>query len=63
MTEPLAIVKIRRDEEARIWYVVSSNPPGLNAEAATVRALFNKLPGLIVDLAQEGVTVDRRGSS
>jgi hypothetical protein len=63
MTDPPVVVRIGRDEEAGDWCVVSSNLPRVNAEAATVRALFKKLPGLIVDLAEEGVTGDPRGSS
>jgi predicted RNase H-like HicB family nuclease len=41
------------DPEAAVWYVESSNVPGLSAEAATVEQLAEKLPDMIFDLLEE----------
>jgi predicted RNase H-like HicB family nuclease len=41
-----------RDEEAGVWYVESSNLPGLHTEADTFDALKAKLPGLVEDLIE-----------
>jgi hypothetical protein len=55
------VVRVERDTEARVWFVAASNLPGLNAEAATMRELAFKLPALVLDLAEEGVTVEEAG--
>jgi predicted RNase H-like HicB family nuclease len=48
----LIVVEAARDEEAGVWYVESSDLPGLNAEADTIEALIEKLPGPILDLIE-----------
>lgn len=47
------VVKAAFDPEARVWYVETSDVPGLNLEAATVEELCDKLPGAIADLLEE----------
>lgn len=54
MSGQLIVVKAARDEEARVWYVESSDVPGLNAEAETLEALIEKLPPIVQDLIDEG---------
>lgn len=54
MANRLIVVKAARDEEAGVWYVESSDLPGLNAEAETLEALVEKLPNLVLDLIEEG---------
>jgi predicted RNase H-like HicB family nuclease len=54
MSGQLIVVKAARDEEAQVWYVESSDVPGLNAEAETLEALLDKLPALVEDLVDEG---------
>ena len=46
-------VEAAHDPEAGVWFVESSNLPGLNAEADTVDALARLLPALIMDLVEE----------
>jgi predicted RNase H-like HicB family nuclease len=53
MTNPLIVVKAARDEEAGVWFVESSDLPGLNAEADTLDALVEKLPAVVEDLLEE----------
>jgi predicted RNase H-like HicB family nuclease len=47
------VVKAARDDEAAVWYVQSSDLPGVNAEAETLEELVAKLPGVIADLIEE----------
>lgn len=54
MNTGLVVVKAARDEEARVWFVESSDLPGLNLEADTLDALIEKLPGAVLDLVEEG---------
>ena len=53
MTSQLIVVKAARDDEAGVWFVESSDLPGLNAEADTLDALVEKLPALVEDLLEE----------
>ena len=53
MAGRLIVVKAARDEESGTWFVESSDLPGLNAEAETLDALIDKLPGLVRDLIEE----------
>lgn len=53
MTNQLIVVKAARDDEAGVWFVESSDLPGLNAEAETLDALVEKLPALVEDLLEE----------
>jgi hypothetical protein len=55
------VIVAERDSEAEVWYVAASNLPGLNAEGRTLRELAEKLPALVLDLAEEGVTVEEPG--
>lgn len=49
----LITVKAARDPEAQVWFVESSDVPGLAAEADTFEALVDKLPSMIADLIEE----------
>ena len=42
----------RMDPEAGVWWVEHSDLPGLNAEAESLEALRDKLPGAIQDLLE-----------
>lgn len=53
MAHGVIVVKAARDPEAGVWYVESSDFPGLNAEAATLEELVEKLPAMIADLEDE----------
>jgi predicted RNase H-like HicB family nuclease len=62
MTHQLIVVKAARDEEAGVWFVESSDLPGLNAEADTLEALLDKLPAVVEDLLEEaGIDGNRDG--
>jgi predicted RNase H-like HicB family nuclease len=61
MSVDLIVVKAARDEEARVWFVESSDLPGLNIEAETLDGLMDKLPGAIRDLIEEGALGDEPG--
>lgn len=52
----LLLVKLAFDAEAEVWFVESSDVPGLNLEAASVEEMQRKLPDAIVDLLE--VTMD-----
>jgi hypothetical protein len=54
MASSVIVVKATFDPEARVWFVESSDMPGLNLEADSVEALVDKLPGAIRDLIDEG---------
>jgi hypothetical protein len=45
-------VKAACDPEAGVWYIASSNLPGLHIEADTYIELYVKLPGAIEDLLE-----------
>lgn len=47
-------VNAARDAEAHVWFVESSDVPGLNLEADTLEELVEKLPGAILDLLEAG---------
>lgn len=46
-------VHIDHDEDAGVWYVKSSNIPGLSGEASTFDELSIRIPGMILDLFEE----------
>ncbi|MGE3296491.1 MAG: DUF1902 domain-containing protein [Porticoccaceae bacterium] len=48
------IVKAAHDQEAGVWFVESSDVPGLNLEADSLETLTAKLPGAILDLLETG---------
>jgi predicted RNase H-like HicB family nuclease len=54
MTSQLIVVKAARDEEAGVWFIESSDMPGLNVEADTLEELIEKIPAAIQDLVEEG---------
>jgi predicted RNase H-like HicB family nuclease len=49
----LIVVKAAFDAEAGVWYVESSDLPGLNLEAQTVEELRDALPGAVLDLLED----------
>ena len=51
------VVKAARDQEAGVWFVESSDVPGLNLEADSLDALADQLPGAILDLLEAGGAV------
>lgn len=59
MAVDLIVVKAARDPEAQVWYVESSDLPGLNLEADTLDALVDKLPGAVLDLLEAGAFDDQ----
>jgi hypothetical protein len=48
----LIVVKVAYDAEAQVWYVESSDLPGLNVEAPTVERLQEQLPLAVADLIE-----------
>jgi len=40
------------DPEAGVWYIASSDLPGLHLEGATAQELYEQLPGAIEDLLE-----------
>ena len=50
MPEDLIVVRAKFDPDADVWFVESSDMPGLNAEAPSLEALVKKLPALVQDL-------------
>ncbi len=51
MARPVT-VNVAFDTEARVWWVESSDLPGLNLEADTLEALQAALPGAVLDLLE-----------
>lgn len=60
MADSIIVVKAGRDTEAGVWFVESSDLPGLNLEAETLEALADKLPGAVLDLLEESGDFDGR---
>ena len=48
----LIVVKVAYDAEAGVWFVESSDLPGLNVEAATVEKLKEQIPLAVADLIE-----------
>lgn len=46
------VVKLAFDAEAQVWYVESSDVPGLNLEAPSLDELREGLPDAILDLLE-----------
>ena len=46
-------MKAAYDAEAAVWFVESSDLEGVNAEAPTLEALLQKLPGVVFDLLED----------
>ena len=57
----MIVVKAARDADAGVWFVESSDLPGLNVEAESVEELVAKLPAAILDLLEEGGRDDEFG--
>jgi predicted RNase H-like HicB family nuclease len=53
MNRGLIVVKAAYDAEAAVWFVESSDLEGVNAEAPTLEALLQKLPGVVLDLLED----------
>ena len=43
-------IHVAFDSDARVWWVESSDLPGLNLEAATLEDMQAALPGAVLDL-------------
>lgn len=56
-------MKAARDADAGVWFVESSDLPGLHVEADTLEALADKLPGAILDLLEAGGELPRDGEA
>jgi hypothetical protein len=52
MNHRIIIVKAAWDTDARVWYVESSDVPGLRLEAESVEGLAELLPAAILDLLE-----------
>lgn len=52
MKKNVIFVNAEFDPEAEVWFVESSNVPGLNAEASSIELLVSRLPDVIADLAE-----------
>ena len=48
------VVKAAHDPDAGVWFVESSDLPGLNLEAPTLDELHAALPAAILDLLEAG---------
>ena len=53
MPKGLIVVKAAYDAEAAVWFVESSDLEGVDAEAPSLEALLQKLPGVVLDLLEE----------
>ena len=53
MPRGLILVKAAYDADAAVWFVESSDLEGVNAEAASLEELLQKLPGVVLDLLEE----------
>jgi predicted RNase H-like HicB family nuclease len=52
MNGTVIVVKAARDAEAGVWFIESSDVPGLHLEAESLETLADKLPGAILDLLE-----------
>lgn len=62
MSGRVIVIKAARDDDAQVWFVESSDVPGLNAEAGTLEALIDLLPSVVQDLIDEGALDDTDGA-
>jgi predicted RNase H-like HicB family nuclease len=53
MRRGLILVKAAYDADAAVWFVESCDLEGVNAEAASLEELLQKLPSVILDLLEE----------
>lgn len=56
----MIVVKAGYDDEAAVWFVESSDLPGLNVEAASIEEFRARIEAAAVDLLQES---DRTGEA
>lgn len=47
------IVRLAYDDTALVWFIQTSDVPGLTGEAPTVETLIERIPGMIADLIEE----------
>ena len=59
----IIVVKAALDPEAGVWFVESSDMPGLSLEAESIESLLEKLPAAVSDLmhGDEGAVGDDNG--
>jgi hypothetical protein len=50
MAEDLIVVRAKFDPDVEVWFVESSDLPGVNAEAPTLEGLVKKLPAVVQDI-------------
>jgi len=50
----IIVVKAALDQEAGVWFVESSDLPGLNIEAGSIEEMVEKLPQAVADLLELG---------
>jgi predicted RNase H-like HicB family nuclease len=53
MARGVILVKAAYDADAAVWFVESCDLEGVNAEAASLEELLQKLPGVLLDLLEE----------
>ena len=46
------VVKVAFDGDAKVWFVESSDVPGLNLEASSVEELQRLIPNAVLDLLE-----------
>lgn len=46
------VVTVAWDPSAKVWFIASSDLPGLHLEGASVEELLDQLPGAIEDLLE-----------
>jgi predicted RNase H-like HicB family nuclease len=52
MNQAVIVVKAARDAETGVWFIESSDVPGLHLESETLEGLADQLPGAILDLLE-----------
>lgn len=57
------LVSVRHDEKEGVWYVHSSDIPGLNAEAESLDGLIEIVSDLAPDLVMSNVDMPEPGGS
>lgn len=54
-------IRVKWDEEARVWYVDESNVPGLVTEAETIEAMLAKLEVMVPEMLDENGLLHEAG--
>ena len=52
------VVKVAFDTEAEVWFIESSDVPGLHLEGSSVDDLYAKIPDAILDLLETTASGD-----